>query len=670
MAKEPAKKKSAQKKAASSGAEPVKKRAAARKVSRPSASAPGAEPQGKVPRARSKRPAEKPAAAQTRAKAAVAKAPKARVRKKADIPAPLELPIELAAHVEGSIGNAAGESLEDTLEKAPEPPSLGDLEKNVSRVEGTVPKRDTRIIQFSEPADESGALASEKRLLSAEDRPVAGEDSSAPHESEPPPRLERLQKILSQAGVASRRRAEEMIVAGRVMVNGQVVTQLGAKADPARDHIRADGKLLQGAERHRYFALNKPRGFVTTVSDPEGRPTVVQFFSKMRERLYPVGRLDYDSEGLLLVTNDGELANQLTRAASGVEKTYWVKVAGRLTEEELVRLRSGVLIERGQPGSQRLPSAPVRIREVRYGGKTRPQQAGAPPRAENPWFEVVLIEGRNRELRKMFQAVGHYVEKIRRVGYGPLVLDLEPGQFRELRAEELSALRLAAAGKGPYGPSQADARSRGGKPRREWFPERRETKERPKEKKNRFGSPGPARFGERSSSGRSQARPEREWPGGRAYRFGSTPGAQRQFRDRADSDRTHRFREERGEMRGRRQRWNQDAGAFPRSGDTQSGSRREKPQRGPWQQPPSRSGWRPAGVEERPREEPRDRSNRQSAPVSGRDFGRRPGKSQPVPPEGFTNRPGKRFGSGARPGGSRPDWSKAGRNRSGPRDRR
>jgi 23S rRNA pseudouridine2605 synthase len=252
-------------------------------------------------------------------------------------------------------------------------------------------------------------------------------------ESAPPAKLERLQKILARAGIASRRRAEEMIVEGRVIVNGQLVTQLGAKADLARDHIRVDGKLIAGAEHHRYFVLNKPRGFVTTASDPEGRPTVMQLFEKMPLRLYPVGRLDYLSEGLLLVTNDGELANQLTRASLGVEKTYLVKVAGKPTEEELDRLRTGVSIERGKPGTERVGTAPAQIRKIRHG--------------DNPWFEVVLIEGRNRELRKMFEQIGHFVEKIRRVGYGPLVLDVEPGKFRELTSEEVKALHLTVEGK-------------------------------------------------------------------------------------------------------------------------------------------------------------------------------------------------------------------------------
>jgi 23S rRNA pseudouridine2605 synthase len=260
------------------------------------------------------------------------------------------------------------------------------------------------------------------------------EEESATHaKPRPAARLERLQKILSAAGIASRRRAEEMIVAGRVMVNGQVVTQLGSKADLGRDHIRVDGKLLHGAERHRYFMLNKPRGYVTTVSDPEHRPTVMEFFAKARERVYPVGRLDYLSEGLLLMTNDGELANLLSKAGSGVEKTYLVKVAGRPSAEELERLRGGVTIEKSEPGSARVRTAPARVREFREG--------------DNPWFEVVLIEGRNRELRKMFAAIGHFAEKIRRVGYGPLVLDVEPGNMRELTEDEVSALRLTAEGK-------------------------------------------------------------------------------------------------------------------------------------------------------------------------------------------------------------------------------
>jgi 23S rRNA pseudouridine2605 synthase len=285
------------------------------------------------------------------------------------------------------------------------------------------------------PKKSARALAPEIRSetkAEAEDGSESEDEPKFTPQPRPPAKLERLQKILAAAGVASRRGAEAMIEQGRVQLNGKVVTVLGTKADATRDHIRVDGKLLQGPERHRYFVLNKPRGFVTTVKDPEGRPTVMQFFSKFSERLYPVGRLDYLSEGLLVVTNDGELANRLTKASSGVEKTYLVKVSGQPTEAELNILRSGVSIERGKPGSPPVRTSPARIRQVRQG--------------DNPWYEVVLIEGRNRELRKMFEEVGHFVEKIRRTGYGPLVLDQEPGSLRELEPAELDALRQAAEG--------------------------------------------------------------------------------------------------------------------------------------------------------------------------------------------------------------------------------
>jgi 23S rRNA pseudouridine2605 synthase len=306
-------------------------------------------------------------------------------------------------------------------------------------------------VEAEAPAESEAVAENESEAEKAEDEAeteVEAEDGPEPEPEDPtepatgpefnpqprpPAKLERLQKILAAAGVASRRRAEELIEQGRVQVNGKIVTELGTKADSGRDHIRVDGKLLQGAERLRYFILNKPKGFVTTVRDPEGRPTVMQFFDKMKERLYPVGRLDYMSEGLLVVTNDGELANKLTKASSGVEKTYLVKVAGQPTETELDILRGGVAIERGKPGSGQVRTSPARIRQVRQG--------------DNPWYEVVLIEGRNRELRKMFEEVGHFVEKIRRVGYGPLVLDQEPGNLRELEPEELELLRKAAEGK-------------------------------------------------------------------------------------------------------------------------------------------------------------------------------------------------------------------------------
>jgi 23S rRNA pseudouridine2605 synthase len=266
---------------------------------------------------------------------------------------------------------------------------------------------------------------------------------------------QRLQKIIAAAGVASRRKAEELILAGRVQLNGQTVTELGTKADPAHDHIRVDGELLQGPERPRYFVINKPKGYVTTASDPERRPTVMDLV-KSGPRLFPVGRLDYSSEGLLLMTNDGALANALTRAAARVEKTYLVKVSGKPSESALNQLRHGVMIDRD---SQIAPRKPGR-RDDRETAPPRPSAAKdrvmtAPARirllrdADNPWYEMVLIEGRNREIRKMFEEIGHHVEKIRRVGYGPLVLDLEPGRTRELTLDEVAALRRAAEGRAP-----------------------------------------------------------------------------------------------------------------------------------------------------------------------------------------------------------------------------
>jgi len=257
----------------------------------------------------------------------------------------------------------------------------------------------------------------------------------------------RLQKILADAGIASRRKAEELILEGRVQVNGETITELGTRAIPGKDHVRVDGKLLQGPQEHRYFMVNKPRGYVTTMSDPEHRDTVVDLLKesarlsgkKLDTRLYPVGRLDYNSEGLLLMTNDGDLANSLSKASNSVEKTYLVKVAGRPEPEALDQLRSGVMIDRGRLAEtrgnrrDRVLTAPAKI-ELARGG-------------ENPWYEVTLTEGRNRQLRKMFEEIGHHVEKIRRIGYGALVLDIPTGEFRELTPGEVQALGRAAAGK-------------------------------------------------------------------------------------------------------------------------------------------------------------------------------------------------------------------------------
>src|SRR5712691_12821420 len=189
---------------------------------------------------------------------------------------------------------------------------------------------------------------------------------------------ERLQKIIAAAGIASRRNAEKLITSGAVSVNGQIVTELGTKADIERDHIRVNGKLLHGAERHIYLLMNKPKGYVTTLRDPEGRPTIMDLVRGIRARVYPVGRLDYASEGLLLLTNDGDLAHRLMKAASHVTKTYVVKVSGKPAEEKLARLRAGLSIGTNQ--QKRVKTAPARIRLIRD--------------APNPWYEITLIEGR------------------------------------------------------------------------------------------------------------------------------------------------------------------------------------------------------------------------------------------------------------------------------------
>jgi 23S rRNA pseudouridine2605 synthase len=327
---------------------------------------------------------------------------------------------------------ALGAEAEAEVKAAEVEDPIGDTTDGEARTSVEVGTESALEAEISSAPEDSAESETEPEFNPQPGAPADG-SSSEGWKPRPPAKLERLQKILAAAGVASRRSAEAMIEQGRVQVNGKIVTVLGTKADAGRDHIRVDGKLLQGAERLRYFVLNKPKGFVTTVKDPEGRPTVMQFFDKMKERLYPVGRLDYMSEGLLVVTNDGELANRLTKASSGVEKTYLVKVAGQPTEAELDILRGGVSIERGKPGTSKVRTSPARIRQVRQG--------------DNPWYEVVLIEGRNRELRKMFEEIGHFVEKIRRTGYGPLVLDQEPGNLRELEPAELDALRLAAEGK-------------------------------------------------------------------------------------------------------------------------------------------------------------------------------------------------------------------------------
>ncbi len=235
---------------------------------------------------------------------------------------------------------------------------------------------------------------------------------------------ERLQKILAHAGIASRRKAEELILEGRVTINGETVTELGTKAAPGKDEIRVDGSLVRPPRRLIYIAMNKPREVVTTLSDPQGRTTVKHLLKGLRERVFPVGRLDYHSEGLLLLTNDGELANRILSPSGHVEKVYHVKVNGRLSEEQLAEFRSGISL---------------------HGRRTAPASIRLLKNAVNPWYEVRLTEGRQQQIRLMFKNLGRLVEKLRRVQIGPLALrDLPLGAWRLLSEDEVRRLRRAA----------------------------------------------------------------------------------------------------------------------------------------------------------------------------------------------------------------------------------
>jgi len=234
--------------------------------------------------------------------------------------------------------------------------------------------------------------------------------------------VDRLQKILSRAGIASRRASEQLILEGRVSVNGEVVRTLGTKADAAADDIRVDGNRIRLAERRRYILLNKPRGYVTTRSDPERRPTVVDLLRDVAEYVYPVGRLDYESEGLLLLTNDGDLAARLMHPRHGVPRVYEARVLGVPDAHDLDRLARGVRID-GRP------TGPARVRRLRDDA-----------------IEITVGEGRNRQVRKMCDAVGHPVTHLRRVAFGPIRDPrLKPGRWRELRPDEVERLRTAAS---------------------------------------------------------------------------------------------------------------------------------------------------------------------------------------------------------------------------------
>jgi pseudouridine synthase len=250
--------------------------------------------------------------------------------------------------------------------------------------------------------------------------------------------VERLQKILSQAGVASRRASEQLMLDGRVTVNGTTVRELGTKADPVADDIRVDGRRIKLPERLRYILLNKPRGYVTTRSDPQKRPTVIDLIGA-REYIYPVGRLDFDSEGLLVLTNDGDLAVRLTHPSHGVDRVYEAHVLGIPDAHDLQRLSRGLIIDGPSTRSARSGR----------GRRTAPAEVAVLPGKrddQHATLRLTIHEGRNRQVRKMCEAIGHPVDRLRRVAIGPIRDErLKPGQWRDLTADEVARLRGAAS---------------------------------------------------------------------------------------------------------------------------------------------------------------------------------------------------------------------------------
>ena len=235
----------------------------------------------------------------------------------------------------------------------------------------------------------------------------------------------RLQKVLSQAGVASRRAAEKLIADGRVTVNGKTILTMGVKVDPRKDEIRVDGRRIKGVSQPRYLLLYKPAGYVTTRSDPQRRRTVLDLLTGVREYVYPVGRLDYDTEGLLLLTNDGELAARLTHPRHGVARTYEARVAGMPDREAIERLRKGIPLD----GHRTLPADVVLLNEGR--------------RDRDGVLRLTIREGRNRQVRRMCEAVGHPVQHLKRTRFGTLAdRRLKPGEWRELAPREVEGLQV------------------------------------------------------------------------------------------------------------------------------------------------------------------------------------------------------------------------------------
>lgn len=231
---------------------------------------------------------------------------------------------------------------------------------------------------------------------------------------------QRLQKIIADVGIASRRKAEELILEGRVTVNGKVA-EIGMKADPMKDHIKVDGKLISKPGKRVYYAFNKPRGVMTSMSDPQGRPTVSQFFHGIRHRVFPVGRLDYDSEGLLLLTNDGDFAYSILHPSKKIPKTYLVKIKGVLEDEDIDKLRRGIKLDGRM-------TAPAKVKKLRKS-------------EANSWIEMTIHEGRKRQIRRMLERIGHDVIRLMRIRINGIEMGpLEPGTYRKLTDKELETI--------------------------------------------------------------------------------------------------------------------------------------------------------------------------------------------------------------------------------------
>ncbi len=332
--------------------------------------------------------------------------------------------------------------------------------------------------------------------------------------------LERLQKIISAAGITSRRAAEQLISEGRVRVNGTVVTELGTKADASKDHIKVDGKLINPRQQPTYIMLNKPAGFVTTMSDPEGRPTVHDLLKGVKTRVYPVGRLDYNTEGLLLLTNDGDFAHLITHPKHEFPKTYLAKVKGVLDDRQIELLEKGVFLQDGK-------TAPAKVKKIRK------EEA-------NSWVEITIHEGRKRQVRRMFDHVGRSVIKLKRVRTGGLSLgDLAEGSFRYLTSQEVKGLLEAALKSNDRELQPSAAR-----------PEGKRTEQRAQSAEERRPQTGPARRTESRVEARGEKKAHkgrtpdlRPWrrsdvrgkgPGGATSREGRGPRA-RGFRPREDN---------------------------------------------------------------------------------------------------------------------------------------